>query len=356
MRFRFPPAGGNDMAITPLGRRLRLALSATVLLAVALAGTLGCGGGDDTLTIYSGRSQSLVRPLLEEFSEETGIGIQVKYAGTPAIAGTLLEEKGNTPADVVFLQDPGYLGNLSGAGLLTELPDDLLSRVDPGFRSSVGHWVGTSGRARTVVYNTSAVDPQQDLPESILGFTGPEWRGRVGWAPLNASFQTFVTAFRLKWGEEAARSWLQGIHSNGARAYPNNTTLVTAVARGEVDVGFVNHYYLQRFLEEEGETFGARNHFLGGGDPGALVLVAGAGIIKDSGNREGAERFVEYLLSDTAQTYFAKTTKEYPLTDSVEAGANLPLLSSLEPPDVDLGNLTDSQGTLALLREAGIIP
>ena len=128
------------------------------------------------------------------------------------------------------------------------------------------------------------------------------------------------------------------------------------MARGEVDVGFVNHYYLQRFLEEEGETFGARNHFLGGGDPGALVLVAGAGIIKDSDNRAGAERFVEYLLSDAAQTYFAKTTKEYPLIDGVEAGANLPPLSSLEPPDVDLGNLTDSRGTLALLRELGIIP
>ena len=89
-------------------------------------------------------------------------------------------------------------------------------------------------------------------------------------------------------------------------------------------MGFVNHYYLQRFLEEEGETFGARNHFLGGGDPGALVLVAGAGIIKDSDNREGAERFVEYLLSDMAQTCFAKTTKEYPLIDGVEAGTGLP--------------------------------
>ena len=250
---------------------------------------LACGGADDTLTIYSGRSQSLVSPLLEEYSEDIGIRIQVKYAGTPAIAGTLLEEKENTPADVVFLQDPGYLGSLSGAGLLAELPEDLLARVDPGFRSSAGHWVGTSGRARTVVYNTSAVNPQRDLPESILGFTGPEWRDRVGWAPLNASFQAFLTAFRLKWGEEAARNWLQGIHSNGVRDYPNNTTLVTAVANGEVDVGFVNHYYLQRFLEEEGKTFKARNHFLGGGDPGALVLVAGAGIIKVSDNRAEAE-------------------------------------------------------------------
>ena len=343
------------MSIAHHGRMTRLAALAA-LFVLLVTGLPACGGGDDTLTIYSGRSQSLVRPLLEQFSEQSGISIQVKYAGTPAIAGTLLEERENTPADVVFLQDPGYLGSLSGAGLLAELPEGLLSRVDPGFRSPAGHWVGTSGRARTVVYNTSAVDPRRDLPESVLGFTGPEWRDRVGWAPLNASFQAFVTAFRLKWGEEAARSWLRDIHSNGVRAYPNNTTLVAAVARGEVDVGFVNHYYLQRFLEEEGETFGARNHFLGGGDPGALVLVAGAGIIRDSGNREGAERFVEYLLSDMAQGYFANTTREYPLIDGVAAGAGLPPLSSLEPPDVDLGSLTDSRGTLALLREVGIIP
>ena len=329
------------MDMTPRVSGSRLAVL-TALLAMGMASLLSCGGGDDTLTIYSGRSQSLVRPLLEAFSEESGIGIQVKYAGTPAIAGTLMEEKENTPADVVFLQDPGYLGSLSGAGILAELPEDMLSRVDPGFRSSAGHWVGTSGRARTIVYNTFAINPDMDLHESILGFTGPEWRDRVGWAPLNASFQAFVTAFRLKWGEEAARSWLQGIHSNGVRSYPNNTTLVTAVARGEVDAGFVNHYYLQRFLEEEGEAFGARNHFLGGEDPGALVLVAGAGIIKGSDNRERAERFVEYLLSEAAQTYFAKTAKEYPLVDGIDAGATLPPLSSLEPPDIDLGNLTDS--------------
>ena len=167
------------MSITPHGHMTRLAALAALLVLV-MTSLLACGGGDDTLTIYSGRSQSLVRPLLEEFSAETGIGIQVKYAGTPAIAGTLLEEKENTPADVVFLQDPGYLGSLSGAGLLAERPEDLLSRVDPGFRSSVGRWVGTSGRARTIVYNTSTVNPRQDLPDSILGFTGPEWRGRVG--------------------------------------------------------------------------------------------------------------------------------------------------------------------------------
>lgn len=332
-------------------------LLVAALLVVAMTVPFACGGGgDDTLTIYSGRSQSLVQPLLESFVEESGIGIRVKYAGSASIAATVLEEGENTPADVVFLQDPGSLGSLSDAGMFEELPEEVLSKVDPAFRSPVGLWVGTSGRARTVVYNTSAINPEVDLPESIRDFTGPEWKGRVGWAPQNGSFQAFVTAFRVKWGEDAARSWLEGIRDNDPRYYPNNVTTVAGVARGEVDVGFVNHYYLQRFLEEEGEDFEARNYFLSGGDPGALILVAGAGIVKDSGNRDRAEEFVEFLLSEAAQSYFSETTKEYPLVAGVAADAGLPPLASLETVDVDLGALSDLQGTLALLREVDVIP
>ena len=332
--------------------RLPAFLIAIALLTVSLA----CSGGDDPLTVYSGRSQSLVHPLLEKFIEESGIDIEIKYGSSAAIAGTILEEGDNSPADVVFLQEPGSLGSLADADLLADLPKEMLDRVDPGYRSSTGQWVGTSGRSRTVVYNTETIDPQTDLPDSILGFTDPEWKGRVGWAPPNASFQAFVTAFRLKWGEEAARAWLGGMQSNEPRAYPNNISTVSAVARGEVDVGFVNHYYLERFLEEEGSGFGARNHFLGSGDPGALVLVAGAGILENTDNREAAEQFLEYLLSESAQRYFSENTKEYPLAAGVKPEGDLPPLSSLEPPEVDLGALTDARGTVSLLRDVGIIP
>ena len=331
-------------------------LLAAALLTAGMTVNLACGGGDDSLTVYSGRSQSLVDPVMEAFMEETGVDVRVKYAGSSAIAATVLEEGNSTPADVVFLQDPGTLGSLSAAGLLAELPEELLSKVDPRFRSPAGQWVGVSGRVRTVVYNTSAIDPEKDLPESILGFTSPEWQGRIGWAPLNGSFQAFLTAFRLKWGEDATRDWLEGIQANDAQDYPNNTTIVAAVASGEVDVGFVNHYYLLRFLEEEGKGFGARNHFLGGGDPGSLILVAGVGITRNTGNREGAEQFVEYLLSRSAQTYFSETTKEYPLAAGVEPQGDLPPMASLEQPDIDLGDLADLRTTLSLLREVGIIP
>ena len=331
-------------------------LIAAILVVAAIGASLACGGGDNTLTIYSGRSQNLVHPLLEAFIEESGINVRVKYAGSSSIAATILEEGENTPADVVFMQDPGTLGSLTDAGMLEELPEDLLAKVDSNFRSPEGLWIGTSGRARVLVYNTESIDPGVDLPPSIRDFTKPEWRGRVGWAPQNASFQTFVTAFRVKWGEQAARDWLEGIRDNDPKYYSNNITTVAGTARGEVDVGFVNHYYLQRFLEEEGPEFNARNHFLGDGDPGSLILVAGAGIIKESGNKGGAEQFIEFLLSDVAQNYFSESTKEYPLASGVAPDSGLPLLETLDPVQIDLGSLSDLQGTLALLREVGVIP
>ncbi len=313
-------------------------------------------GRDRTITVYSGRSQSLVHPILEAFGERTGVSIQVKYAGSASTAATLLEEGDNTPADVVFLQDPGSLGALSDAGMLAQIPQATLDKVDQRFRSNDGTWVGTSGRARTVIYNTDTIDPAADLPASILDFTEPQWKGRIGWAPINGSFQAFVTALRIQLGDDATRSWLESIKENDTREYPNNISIVAAAANGEVDVGFVNHYYLQRFLEEHGPEFGARNHFIGNGDPGALVLVAGVGILEATEDRQTAEEFVEFLLSKPAQEYFASETKEYPVSAGVEPEGELPSLASLDPPDVDLGSLSDLKGTISLLRDAGVLP
>ena len=311
---------------------------------------------DRTLTVYSGRSQTLVHPLLEAFGEYTGVDIRVKYAGSASTAITLLEEGDNTPADVVFLQDPGSLGSLAASGMLADIPQESLDKVDPRFRDPNGRWIGTSGRARTIIYNTETINPETDLPPSILDFTSEEWRSRVGWAPPNGSFQSFVTALRIQLGEDAARSWLQGMRDNDTQFYRNNVSIVLATANGEVDVGFVNHYYLERFLAEFGPGFGARNHYIGNGDPGALVLVAGAGILEPSDNKATAEEFIEFLLSEPAQTYFATIIKEYPVSAGVEPEGDLPPMESLNPPDVDLGSISDLEGTLRLLRDVGVIP
>jgi iron(III) transport system substrate-binding protein len=333
-------------------RRLAPLLPVTMLAAAALA---GCGGDDgETLTIYSGRTEELVQPLLEQFSDETGIDIRVRYGETAELAATILEEGDNAPADIFFAQDAGALGAIDADGRLMPLDRALLDRVPAGFRADDGDWVGISGRARVVVYNTDRLG-EDELPDSIDAFTADEWRGRIGWVPSNGSFQSFVTAYRLLKGEGAARAWLEGIKANDPEEFSSNPAAVEAVARGDVDVAFVNHYYLFRFLAEQGEGFAARNHFLGEGDPGALINVAGAGIIAGSDSVEAARRFLEFMLSEQAQRYFADETYEYPLAAGVEADEQLPPLSELQPPQIDLSALSDLQGTTDLMRETEVL-
>ncbi|GAB4325715.1 MAG: iron ABC transporter substrate-binding protein [Dehalococcoidia bacterium] len=342
--------------------RLRTAAGAALAFGALLTGLLvaACGGDDDggdnaSVVVYSGRSQTLVESILVEFENDTGIKVLRRYGDTSGLAGQILEEGKNSPADVFFAQDAGALGALASEDMLATLPDSLLNKVAPAFRSPDGVWIGISGRARTVVYNTDRLSPE-DLPDSILDFTDPQWKGRIGWAPTNASFQAFVTGMRVLLGDDAARDWLEGIKANDPIEYPNNSTIVQAVADGEVDVGFVNHYYLYRFLSEHGEGFKARNYFMAGGDPGALVNIAGAGILKSAKNKEAAERLIEYLLSEKAQRYFAEETFEYPLAAGVAPSVDIPPLAELEPPDLDLSDLADLRGTIELLRETGVLP
>lgn len=316
------------------------------------------GGDNGRLVIYSGRSESLVQPIIDQFAAETGVDVQVRYGGTAEMAGVILEEGENSPADIFYAQDPGGLGAVENAGLLTELPAETLGKVQLRFAAESGQWVGVSGRARVVVYNTTAItDPAAQLPADIFDFVNPEWNGRIGWAPTNGSFQAMVTAMRATWGEDQTRDWLQGIQANNPTIYSGNTPIVEAVAAGEVEVGFVNHYYLYRFLSEGGESFGARNYFLPGGGPGSLIMVSGAGVLETAVNRDNALRFIDYLLSTTGQQYFTNETYEYPVIDGIALPASLPPLNELDANaiDISLSDLSDLAGTQDMLLELGII-
>ena len=306
-----------------------------------------------TLVVYSGRSESLVGPIIEQFGEATGIDVQVKYGSTFEIAATLLEEGSNSPADVFFAQDPGGLGAVSG--MLTPLPSDVALKVPEWARSPDGSWVGISGRARVMVYSTELVS-EDELPTSVKDLTDPKWKGMIGWPPTNASFRTMVTAMRLMWGEDETRQWLLDMQANEPGIFPKNTPIVAAAGAGEVAVGLVNHYYLHRFIQEEGDEFAARNLFLKNGGPDSLVMVAGAGILETGENRDNAEAFMRFMLSKVAQQYFAGQTFEYPLVEGVKTHRLLPPIDTLNGPDIDLSTLSDLQGTDALLRETGVIP
>lgn len=319
----------------------------------AAAGDVTGAGGE--LVIYSGRSENLVAPLIEKFEQETGITVEVRYGGTAEMAATILEEGDNSPADVFFAQDAGSLGALAQAGRLEKLPDEILNKVNARYRSPNGEWVGASGRARVLVYNTDQLQ-ESDLPENVFGLTDPKWANQVGWAPTNASFQAFISAMRKLNGDDATRQWLEDMIANGVQSYDNNVAIVEAVGKGEIQLGLSNHYYLYRFLEEQGETFPARNYYFPDGGADALVNVAGAGIVNTTNQEELALRLVSFLLSDEAQQYFADETVEYPLvTADIKVNPLLKPLSELNPPQIDLSDLSDLQGTLEMLQDVGAL-
>jgi iron(III) transport system substrate-binding protein len=308
-------------------------------------------GSEQSLTLYSGRNEELVQPILDRFTEDTGIEVDVRYAGTPEIAAQLQEEGEATPADVFLSQDAGALGALSNEGRFAPLPQETLDLVDPRFRAEDGSWVGVSGRARVIVYNPDAI-AEDELPSSVLELPDERFRGEIGIAPTNASFQSFVTGLRVVSGEDEARSWLEGVEANEFVAFDNNIAVLDAVERGEVSLGLINHYYwYQRVAEEGPEALRSELLFLEGGDPGALVNVAGVGVLEGTDVPDEAQQLVDYLLGEEAQTYFAEETFEYPLRPGVPAAGDLP---PLETPETDLGRLADLEQTARIIAASGL--
>lgn len=347
-------------------RRRRLRPACALLFAtVALA---ACGGDEEPaadggsaaqaseLTVYSGRDEELVAPLLEQFTEQTDIKLNVRYGDSTELAATIREEGDRSPADVYFGQDAGALGALAKANLLAPLPQATLDKVGPAFRSADGLWVGTSGRARVMAYDTRVLEPG-DLPASVLDLTDPRWKGKVGWAPTNASFQAFVTAMRVVLGEEAAAQWLEDMKANDTQAYERNGLLRDAVAAGEVEIGLINHYYVLQALadEEDPAAYPVGLHFTAGGDVGSLVNVAGAGVLASSEHQAQAQQLVDFLLGAEAQEFFRSETAEYPLAAGVQALDTVPALDTIEQPQLDLSDIDDLEGTLQLLERTGVL-
>jgi len=322
----------------------------TLLLGLIMAGSLWA----ESLTIYSGRNENLIGPLVEKFKSESGIDVHIRYGKTAQMAATILEEGKKSPADVFLAQDAGALGAVSKAGLLQALPEKILAKVATRFKAKNNNWVGISGRAFVVVYNTDKVKPE-DLPKTIEGFTAPEFKNRMGWAPGNGSFQAFVTAYRKVHGDAAAESWLKGIDANATKQYPKNTPILAATGKAEIDLGFANHYYLYRFKAEQGEDFPVAIYLIPEGEIGPLVNTAGASILKTARNKAAAEKFINYLLSEDAQKYFAESTYEYALAFPELSDSRLPTLDSIRTPDLDLSDIDDLEGTLILLQKAGIL-
>ena len=305
------------------------------------------------LTVYSGRSEELVAPLIDKFREETGIKVEVLYSDSADLARQIEQEGNDSPADVFFSQAPGPLGFLDDLDTFSPLPADLLELVPAKDRSPAGDWMGVSGRVRTLVFDPQRT-PESTLPASVLDLAKPEFTGRIGVAPTNASFQDFVSYLRILLGDDKTLLFLDGLVENGARTYPNNLTIVEAVGRGEIDVGLVNNYYNLE-LRAQDSSLTTENYFFPDGDPGSLVLVSGVGILKSADSRPEAERFIEFLLERSSQQYFADETFEFPLLAGVSPAGGQPPIDEVGSADANLAQLGQRLGsTIAMIESSGL--
>ncbi|TMS00632.1 iron ABC transporter substrate-binding protein [Nonomuraea basaltis] len=347
--------------ISRLATLAAAALLATLTAACGDQGTQADAGSTataapqtPTLVVYSGRDEKLIAPLLQKLERSTGSKVEVRYGDSAELAAQLLEEGDKTQADLFLSQDAGALGALSQQGRLEALPQQSLDKVGQAYRAEDGTWVGLSGRARVIAYNPDKV---AKAPAGVRELTKPEWKGKVGYAPTNASFQAFVTGMRVLDGDDATRKWLRDFKANDPKVYEKNGAILDAVDSGEIALGLINHYYWFEKAAEVGPgKMTAKLHFPANGDPGALVNVAGVGVIKGADQAAAAGKAVDYLLSAEAQTYFADTTKEYPLAAGVTSKVEgLPPLESIDAPKIDLSKLSSLQETLVMLQEAGMV-
>ncbi|MDR5905388.1 iron ABC transporter substrate-binding protein [Franzmannia qiaohouensis] len=326
-------------------------IASATLLSTLLAAPLAAAD----LTLYSGRGESMVDPIIAQFEKSTGINVNVRYGDTAQLAVLLQEEGERSPADLYWSQDAGAMGAISQAGLLAELPDDIYEGLPSIYTSETGNWVAASGRARVFAYSPERVS-EDEHPESVFDLTDERYEGRVGWAPTNGSFQSFITAMRVEHGDERTLEWLEGMRDNGAVTFRNNTTQVQGIADGEIDFGLVNNYYLPRFVTTD-EDYPVEQAFFAEGDIGNLVNVAGIAVLESSDNKEEALEFVRFLLSPAAQQYFTGSVYEYPVTRDVIQNPELEDFDRLleVSPQIDLDDLEDLEGTLNLLRDAELL-
>ncbi len=334
-----------------LARLIVLLIVLVTLLALA-----GCGDDDSSaggsITVYSGRSEELIQPIFDAFETATGIGVDVKYDSSAVLALLIEAEGDQSPADVFISQSPGAVSYLGGLDRLSALPDDLLEQVDPAYRASDGTWLGVTGRVRTLVYNTDLVDPA-DLPESVLDLADPAYAGQVGVAPTNGSFQDFVTAIRIALGDDAAQEWLDGMAANDSPTFEGNSAIVDAVARGEIPMGLVNHYYVLEFLAED-PGLPLANHFFPSTDLGSLLITTGTAVLDTSDGVESSLALLEYFLSPEAQNQFSAGEGEYPLVAGVAIPETLPPLNGLAY-EIDLDRLGGGlERTTDMIAASGI--
>lgn len=339
------------------------------LLAIGSAvGVTACGGSDPSsggsggaagakgpITVYSGQHEQTMGKLVSDFERRTGITVKLRSSDEGSLANQVLREGSASPADVFVAENPPALTVLEKKGLFAPTAATTLAKTPARYNDPNGQWVGVSARSAVLAYNTGELKPAQ-LPATLLALAGPQWKGKVGFAPTETDFQPLISELDALHGDGTAATWLKALKANG-KVYDDNEALIAAVNRGEVAAGIMDHYYWYRLRDEVGaaKTKSAL-HYFGPGDAGALVDVSGAAVMKSSSHAAAAQRFLAYLVSRPAQRIIATSESyEYPLASGVKTARDLKPFGELKPPRISVDDLGDGRGPLRQLQDAGLL-
>jgi len=336
-----------------------LAVGVAALLATGLLAACGSASGASagSITLYSGQHEQTTQSLVNAFETQTGIRVNVRYNDEDSFADELVAEDAHPIADVFYTENSPALEYLQDKGLLASVDASTLAKTPAKYNSPQGDWVGVSARVSVLIYNPSLISASQ-LPTSVLQLASPKYKGKLAFAAGETDFQPIVTSVARASGAAATTTWLNGIKANaGSHVYPDNETIADEVNRGAVAFGVVNQYYWYRLKAELGaaNVHSEITHFAPH-DPGYVVDVSGAGILKSSKNEADAQKFLAFIVSKAGQEIIAHSISfEYPLDDGVLTTAPETPLATLQPYPVTIGDLGDGSTAIALLRKAGLL-
>jgi iron(III) transport system substrate-binding protein len=330
-----------------------------LLLTVAALTLSACGSSathsGSAITLYNGQHEQTTAALVAAFEKQTGIKVDVRTGDEAELGDQIMQEGSSSPADVFYTENTPVLEALREHGLLAAVTPSTLAAVPSRYDSAQGDWVGISARVSVLVYNTSEISASQ-LPGSILELAQPKWKGKLGFAPSETDFQPLITAIVKSDGMAAAERWLKGLEAN-SKTYPDNETVVAQVNNGESAVGLINHYYWFRLRAEIGAgAMHSALHYYAAGDPGDLVNVSGAAVLKSSAHQAAAQRFLAFLVSRTGQETIAHShSYEYPLRPGVAPAPGLRPFADLKPSPLTPAELGDGSQALALEQKLGLL-
>jgi iron(III) transport system substrate-binding protein len=339
-------------------------LAAATLAAAGLVTLAACGGsggsGAQSITLYNGQHVQTAQNLVAAFEAATGISVSIRSNDEDTLADQITTEGSHSPADVFLTENSPPLESLQAKGLLATVQPATLARAPARFSSPQGDWVGVSARVSVLIYNPSLISANQ-LPTKVSQLADPQYRGKLALAPQETDFQPIVTSYLHAYGQPATLSWLKAIQANASgHVYPDNETIASQVNRGAVAFGIVNQYYWWRMRAEIGaSSTHSKIAYFAPGDPGYVIDVSGAAVLKSSAHQAAAQKFLAFLVSKQGQEIIADPSKsisyEYPIASGVTTQAPETPFSQLRPYPITIAELGDGSTAIALMREAGLL-